>query len=351
VVIEGGDYGLPLMRIRLSWLLELGSGKLLTNYGRMEATGLTFQVWEASDFVRDIVSHTVNPWLDTFYGKSISGPSTPAVKNIEVDATVAEGTVNPYGINPFDRTVWEWMSENCDLAWNELFVEDRDDGVFLVYRPTPFKDIDGAWIPQGGSKVDADTYDIKDDAVVSMDVSRSDANVANVYWANPSAIAFSPEPLLQAVAFQEETVFETSKNSSIDLYGARMMTVPMAQGPTGLGRPSGLPIDPQQKVPVSYDAWALERRTVLMAFNRDNIVFEDVSMSLRGDERIKPGRYLRLNRGGLKSECYVHAVAHEFRPFESFTTSIQGIRGTGLIERVKRQASPYGAEGKAGAYG
>jgi hypothetical protein len=351
VVIEGGDYGLAFQRVRLSWLLEAGTGAVLTNYGRLEATGLTWQAWAASDFVRDVVTKTINPWLEEFYGQSVGGPSNPAARRIDVVATVDEGTVNPYGIQPFDRPVWEWMAEHCDLTWNELFVEDQDAGPVLVYRPQPFKDIRGEWIPQGSSKVGTETYDIRDDAVVSLDVSRSDTNVANVFWANPSAVAYVPESLLKSAAFQQGTILDSSKNSSVDLYGPRLMSVTMAQGPTGMGRPSGLPPAEQAQAAIDFNEWAIRRRRTIMDFNRDNVVFEDVSMDLRGDERIKPGRYLRVRRGGFAFECYVHAVTHDFRPFRSFTTRVQAIRGTGLLERSKLQASPYGAEGKAGAYG
>jgi hypothetical protein len=355
VTISGADYGLAFARVRLTWLQAAGTGAALSNFARLQAVGLAFQAWPASDFVRDVVSFVVNPWLDEFFAQSVgnSGAESmaPAARSLSVDATVAEGTVNPYGVQPFDRPVWEWLAEHCDLAWNELFVEDRPEGPALVYRAMPFRDISGHWIPQGASKVEAGTIDVKDDAIVSVDVSRSDSNVANVYWASPAAIAYVPDASLKAAAFNDGTVIETSKNSAIELYGSRLMSVTLAQGPTGLGRPSGLPADKQQEYAVSFDAWALLRRQSLMAFNRDNVAFEDVSMTLRGDEGIRPGNYIRVNRGGFMFEFYAQAVSHEFRPFQTFTTSVQGIRGTGLIERSKMPASPYATEGRAGAYG
>ena len=354
VVIEGGDYGLAFARVRLTWLQAAGSGAALASLAHLQAVGLSFQAWPAGDFVRDVVGFVVNPWLNEFFERSVSNPTgqsvAPVSRSLGVDVSVTEGTVNPYGIEPFDRPIWDWLVTHCDLAWNELFVEDRDAGPVVVYRPMPFKDINGDWIKQGKSKVGTDMIDVKDDAVVSLDVSRSDANIANLYWANPDAVALVSSGKLKAAAFSEGALEDHSPNSAAELYGSRLMTVPMAQGPTGLGRASSLPKAEQEAYAVAYGDWATARREALKAFNRDNVALEDVSMTLRGDERVKPGRYIRLARGDLKSSFYVHAVTHEFRPFHGFTTSVQGIRGTGLIERARTQSSPYNPESKAGAY-
>ena len=354
VVIEGADYGLPFARCRLSWMQETGLA-LLGNLGGIQAVGLKFQAWPAGKFVEDVTSLVINKWLDQFYALSVGradGQSyAPVSRSIKTDITVAEGTVNPYGVSPFDRPAWEWMVEHADLTWNELFVEDRDDAPTLVYRPVPFKDINGDWIPQGASKVGADTINVDADAIMSMDARRSDANVANAFWVYPTATALIPQAAMRSAAIANDLVVVNPPNARVELYGLRLMNPPLAQGATGMGRIDGLPAAEQEQASADFAGWAATRQAHLVALNKDNVVFEDVSLALRGSEQVRPGRYLRLRRGSFESECYVHAVTHEFQPFNGYFTRVQAIRGTGLLARSKMQASPYSAEGRRGAYG
>ncbi len=354
VVIEGADYGLPFARSRISWRMAAGQA-VLANYGELQAVGLDFKPYPAAQFIRDVTERAINPWLDTFYSQSVSNPEArsvaPVARSIAVDASVTDGTVNPYGIKPFERPAWEWMAEHADLAWNEMFIEDREAGPTLVYRPAPFKDLNGDWIPQGSATVGAERVDVEADAIVALDASRSDANVANDFWCYPTSTALIPDTSLRLAGMDEQRFPQNPPNARVELYGLRTMTPPMAQGPTGLGRLDGLPADKQVESADAVTAWATYRQDVLLAFNQDNAVFEDVTLTLRGDERVRPGRYLRIRRGGFEFECYAHAVTHEFLPFQSYLTHVQAIRGTGLVTRSKMQASPYGAEGRRGAYG
>jgi hypothetical protein len=84
--------------------------------------------------------------------------------------------------------------------------------------------------------------------------------------------------------------------------------------------------------------------------NRDNGVFESGSLTLRGDETLKMGRYLQITRGQLVFELYASSVAHTIMPFGNWTTQIGTERGTSFTERLKLAPSPYIAEGRPGAY-
>ncbi len=355
VVIEGADYGLAFARVRLSYLESMDRPEALAMAAGLLLVGLDAQPYPAGEFARRVTDSWVNPWLGEFFARSLAGndptSTTAAARVIAVDSSVAEGMINPYSIQPYDRPVWEWLAEQCDLSWNELFVEDRPEGPTLVYRAMPFKDINGHWIDQGASKAMTDTIGVKDDAIVSMDVSRSDANVANVYWADPTNVALNSSDRQKVASYIAGDLFDDGPNSDRSLYGSRLMTTTMMQAPTGFGRGSSLPPDETEKHAIATADWCKVRRDALKALNRDNVAFEDVSMTLRGDEGIRPGNYIRVNRGGFRFEFYAQAVSHEFRPFQGYTTSVQGIRGTGLIERSKMPASPYATEGRAGAYG
>jgi ribosomal protein L27 len=105
-----------------------------------------------------------------------------------------------------------------------------------------------------------------------------------------------------------------------------------------------------------------EKRRALIDANKDNVVLESGVVRMRGDERVKPGRYVRLIRGttfdegeaaGLAADHYAYQVTHEYS-FSGFLTTFQFDRGTGFVERVKRERgvnSPYLSElSLGGAY-
>ena len=96
--------------------------------------------------------------------------------------------------------------------------------------------------------------------------------------------------------------------------------------------------------------WLAQRRSVLQEMNRDNVVLESGSMTLKGNERLRIGTYLNLKRGSLESKYYLTGVTQQFSPFSEFTTAVTFIRGTGFLERSKAEASPYLAEGRSGPY-
>jgi len=87
-----------------------------------------------------------------------------------------------------------------------------------------------------------------------------------------------------------------------------------------------------------------EKPAQLIAQNRDNVVFEAGTMTLRGREDIHAGEYVSLrlgtnggSRSGFMQQAYAYSVTHEFLPYRSFTTAVQFDRGTGFIDRAQRQ--------------
>jgi len=57
---------------------------------------------------------------------------------------------------------------------------------------------------------------------------------------------------------------------------------------------------------------------------------------LRGDERIKPGVELEINRGGLRAIYYLTNVMHTFEVYGRYITKVEFIRGTGFIKRLEQ---------------
>jgi len=87
-----------------------------------------------------------------------------------------------------------------------------------------------------------------------------------------------------------------------------------------------------------------DKRQVLMDQNKDAIVFESGSMTLRGNEAIKAGTIVSLTQGSVTSECYAHTVTNDFVPYRSYMTSVAFDRATGFSERTQRKDGAYLAE-------
>ncbi|MDR1275755.1 MAG: hypothetical protein LBL72_05165 [Candidatus Accumulibacter sp.] len=88
--------------------------------------------------------------------------------------------------------------------------------------------------------------------------------------------------------------------------------------------------------------WSGKRRTLLARINRDNVLFEKGTIVVRGNEKIKPGTYVSIIRGGKEfGKFYVVKVTHAFTPYRSYVTTLQVGRGTSYITRLQADTSPY----------
>lgn len=79
----------------------------------------------------------------------------------------------------------------------------------------------------------------------------------------------------------------------------------------------------------------------MIGMNKDNVVFESGTIRLRGNEAIKAGMVLNIQRGRLTSQYYAHRVDHEFVPYQGFFTTVTVDRGTGYIDRAQEKESPF----------
>jgi len=82
--------------------------------------------------------------------------------------------------------------------------------------------------------------------------------------------------------------------------------------------------------------------------------FRQGTITLKGNEALRPGSYLITDRGGFEASHYAYEMTHQFVVGGSFITMAAYDRGTGFIERLKRGApnSAYMAEMTiGGAYG
>lgn len=354
VIINGQDYGKLWQMLQILYFPGYVIGQdILSNFKLYERFGAGFKTTQtAAEFVSEVISKIVNPYLKGLMPENTSHP-----KEIKTDIRVKHGTTSVTGPQNQEGAVYDLLKTYGDVGvWNELFIEDREDGVYCVYRPNPSKDVNGKSIyPQVFSDKDYEappTIDLPGEDVLSLTLSRSDANVANFYWVRAPRFELNSNVEMQLFAIQgadRDTVLtDTYQNSAMALYGTRVMYGQTQQGGDDIATfNSGLPASEDKKRTTDITAWIRACRTFMLQQNKDNILLEHGTMRIRGNEQIRPGMFVRLVRGSFAAEYYVVQVEHEYVPFGGFFSTLTVERGMGFVERVKRGGgadSPYLAE-------
>lgn len=341
VIVNGQDYGKLWQIIQISFLANYIVGQAyISGFPLFEQYQISNNVMTAAEFANDVLTKIINDYLAKLIPENATLPSV-----IQPDITVGPCTVSP-GLQTHEGTIYNMLRYYGDVgAWNELFIEDREDGVFMVYRPNPYLNTDGS-----DTKIQEDApepvyVDISARDLSSLRLSRSDADVANFYWVQAPRfnLAYDTQRRQEATASgQTDIVLAEYANSATKFYGIRIMLLETQQGGQDMGtQNTGRPAADYDRLGAAATKWMDKRRDVVVRSNRDNIVLERGSMVLRGNEEVRAGTYIRLRRGNLVSIYYVSSVDHHFTPFEGFTTVAQVERGTGFIERVKSSGSPY----------
>ncbi|WP_188965468.1 hypothetical protein [Neoroseomonas lacus] len=75
-----------------------------------------------------------------------------------------------------------------------------------------------------------------------------------------------------------------------------------------------------------------------------------VSTITRDESIAQDGTPQRLSRGDLVSAAYMTRIAHQIAPLQGWTTSVALERGTGFLDRTKRQQTPYFGESGRGPF-
>ena len=362
VTITGQDYGKLWQIFQIFYPANYPDAEtLLTEWKLFTKYGEGFQNQSCREFMKGAVENILNKFITTMKGKNESGKSAEdsPLQVIKIDAkdiTAAPGTVAPMGINQFQGgTLYSMLHSFGDVGpWNELFLEDREDGVYLVYRPNPFYAVNGDYLPTKRFKNEEakeparSTVSVED--IQSISVARSDGNVANYYWvdAGRSQMTNGSTAKMIAATGAPETYFLTHRNSTEEIYGLRKMMEETNQGdPLEEKHGNGTKEETIKKQYTLTSGWIDKRRFELVEQNKDNIVFESGSLRIKGREEIKAGTYIDVVRGSMKYSFYVVQVDHEFVPFQGFFTTLSVDRGTGFIERCQDKAgviSPYFAE-------
>lgn len=360
VTIAGHDYGKVLQTLQIYYLNNTPVGvEVLSAYGFFQKFQVDAKIKQANDFVRDIVDRVINPYLSRMLNVANGESVGSAVVREFTPKAGITGEISPESLYSYvDVSVDALLRAALDVGpFNEMFVQDREDGVDLVVRPVPFRKAGESRMGnvtiyepvQAGAT--ADELDISADDIVSLNVSRSDSGVYNYYWVTANRWQMIYNMDMKSMAQYGEPggfLLLNYPNCSESIYGMRKLEVDLVLGGDNYSNSDALPASAMPSETVKMSTWLDKRRAVLAEMNKDNVLFESGTIRVRGNENIKPGMFLNVKRGTTWATYYVVSAVHEFVPFEGYYTNLTVERGTGFIERGQKLRSPYFAEIDAG---
>lgn len=362
VVITGHDYGKIWQMFQVLHLAAYAERQaLLTSYSLWEMFGVQAEnTMAAGDFVIKMVSHVLNPFINNFVPEY---SPMPRVLTVGEFIYVKHGVVN----NSYQSTqgsIYDILKVHGDIGvWNELFVQDLEDGVHVVYRPIPALHLTA---PEGAenAKIQEDApdpivVDIYDNLIKSISAARSDANVANFYWVNNSRFDLIDDMQRKLASIPQDDGKVSIKeypNSAVKYYATRPMYAETQQGEDTIkNMGSGQDASGQEDRSKKQESWIDKRRRLMVEMNRDNVVFERGSAVIKGGpmrqdgsgECMKAGDYANFITGQMAYYAYVTQIDDEFLPFQGYTTTLVFERGEGFVTRASMEGgsqSPWLAE-------
>jgi hypothetical protein len=349
VIIVGQNFGKLWQINGVFWQVAYQTDQpLLTLYQVQAALGMQVGFESASQFISGMTTQVMNKRI-----AQLSAFSNRQVLPFNPVCSVNQGQVTPPATATLtEGSYWDIINTFADSPWNELFIRDVESGPELVFRPTPFKDINGNLIMPDAVDPGSIRIDISD--VVQLDVGRNDQSVANFFWVDPSTSSLDTSGAVTAANIVEGSLLDFNyPNNNPALYGYRQMQGNTMLFPDGVSElPTQIPADNAAVMPGNsgYVEWWQLRALQLKWMNRDNAVFEEGSIIFKGNENAVPGIYLKLRRGPIISSAYIVSVKQTFSPFQNFMTQATVERGDGFLLRNKAAGSPYYAEGRSGPY-
>jgi hypothetical protein len=322
-----------------AYLYNMGDWALFRTY----APDMTLKNMPALEFLDVCLEAIINPFIEGLATITAGGLANLAFMPWTGDFTI-EGTVSGHYVATFnDNTLYELLKNVCDVGpFNEMYVEDTEEGTVFIVRPVPFKDVDGGFIQGGAAELDIPSVDI-----INQTISRTDETVANYFHVLGARI--SPFLERDVVAQLGGAGADTAGfyrpdyiNCLEDQFGTKKL-----ETAANLGAPETNDADAnyyanhEEQGDTMID-WMTERRTLLADLNQDNSVFEEGTLRLRGNSDIHCGMYLNIHRGPnqiLDMSCYAHTITHEWSYGNGFFTTVHFDRGTNYLDRIEAEGT------------
>ncbi len=355
VIVSGHDYGKIWQIIQVIFLAAYNQGvPLLTTFAFSEMFGNEVKnIEKISDLVRSVMENVINKHMRGFIPENSPMPREITLGD---SISVKHGVVNS-SWQVEQGSIYDILSRYGDVGfWNELYTEDRENGVHCVFRATPALNISGKLIQDDSP--DPVFVVIPDSEISSISTNRSDSNVANFYWVSSVRADLTNEIYRKTAAIVESDKTATAydyPNSALKYYGLRAMYAETQLGEDDMINTTTSQKEvPQNKREKLWEDWLSNRRRLLMEMNRDNVVLERGTARVKGGpmrtdgkEFMKAGDYARFRRGTIEFDAYAVELTDEFLPFQGYTTTISFERGTGFVKRIQQGGgvnSPWLAE-------
>jgi hypothetical protein len=354
VTIAGQDYGKLWQMLQLFYGPWYVIGQdIISAYAMFERFGAGAKIGQSgADFLKETFDKILNPYVKDIVSGNSDNPST-----IEVKALQKHGVTSISGTQNQEGALYDLLRRFLDVGvWNELFITEDDEKVYCIYRPNPYLDVHGKPIdpdtkePVAFSSASTDPttlvyYDVPAEDIRSINVSRSDSNVANYYWVRApryEMVSDIYQKQAGATSGDKKTIGLTDYvNTKGKLYGIRKMEVTTEMGGDDVSNTaSGVSEQEKIKRDTSVANWIKNRRQMLVEMNRDNVLLERGSMAIKGNENIRAGNYVKVRRGTFTALYYVVQVEHQFSPFNNFVSVLQVDRGLGFVERLRKNGGP-----------
>lgn len=361
VTITGQDYGKIWQMLQIFFGPGYVIGQdIISAFSMYERFGAGFKIGQTgAEFLKESFDKILNPYLT----QVVKGNS-PMPAAFELVAQQKHGTTSLSGTQNQEGALYDLFTRFLDVGpWNELFITEDDQKVYVIYRPNPSLDLKGKPIdPDSSTPVAFDVnnidvtklvyHTVQAVDIVSMNMSRTDANIANYYWVRSPRYELASDIYLRQASISsgdKKTVDLTGYvNTKSDLYGIRKMKVGTEMGADDVSNTStGQPADVQTQRDTSTMNWLTKRRQSLVDQNKNNVILERGSITIKGNENIRAGSFVLVSRGTFSALYYVVQVDHQFSPFNRFITVLSVDRGMGFVERMRKNCgpeSPYYAE-------
>ncbi|CAH2606341.1 conserved protein of unknown function (plasmid) [Rhodovastum atsumiense] len=348
VIITGQDMGKlwQIHQLLPETIYASETSPYLDTYRLQAATGIEVAYLPVFDFMQQLVEIVMNEKVEQL--SAFASAYVPPFRL--VGPRVPEGIVSCSLVAPFTGPFWRLAELVADRPWNELFVEDTEEGPDLVFRPAPLKHVYGGGFIMEGAE-DPGLIARTEEDVVSWDAKRSDYRVSNFYWVPPGSSMLDTSVQANVASLQNGDLQDFDyPNSAQALFGQRKMTVETRLLPNDV-TDTPIRFNGQRRIEEGNKVieWHRHRAIELKEMNRDNSALEEVTAVMKGHEEYKIGRYFQLTRGTIVSEAYITRVSHIFRPLKLFETALTLERGTGFLMR-DQAARPYWQEGREGPY-
>lgn len=355
--VQGRDYGKLLEIAQIYYLIVVDSDLkliLLPSFEKLrEKWGVRLGADPAGP--AEIIGDLMNPAKGLL--SQVKGTYRSAPDLAYLGSSNILGRVHGFDLSKEDGSCWEFMRHFSNSPWNELFLVDTTTGPTLIFRKTPWKK--NGVLVQGDDSTYAnyttDPVVITPSDVISLDLTRSDAEVKNYLFTFPTQSLLGTDQSFKAMVLMGKQTVEqlkdnpfvdmTSKERGVNRFGFRRFE------------------NSTDYVAISANDSVGEARQLCETLNlnlanayEQNADFESGTFTLRGNENIKIGRYLVQKAPSLvvKPEYYVQGVSHSLNLVagsESFLTTVEVARGTGYIEIGQKLAGAKDLNAKRGISG